>query len=569
MIFVSALFRIWSKFCLSYLNYSMALFWQFLAGLGLFLFAMHHMEVSLKKLAGRSFKLFLKKYTGHTFGAITSSAVVTGVLQSSSVVIMTILAFVGAGIVSMRNALAVTIGSSFGTTLDSWLVATLGFKVEIDLIALPLIAIAAISMTFSKEESKLYAFFRFLIGFGFLFLGLGFMKDSMTELLKDFDFTAYEGYPRIAFVGVGFILTALIQSSSASMAIFLTALNTGTIPFEAAVAATIGSELATTLKVIIGSIGGIAAKWQLAFGNLIFNVVICTLAFIFMDQYMWLSEKVVGSDPLLQLVAFQSSINLVGVIIFAPLLNPFARLLEKYVRGKEQRATFVIDAKLLKMPGVAIDALEQDCNLLLYRILALNLEAFGTEKNVIHPPPAIRETLDFRNRKQKTYEAKYDDIKKAEGEILSYAIRMKEEQPEHASRIETIIHSIRHGMHSAKAMKDVSHNRIEFHESADDTKFHHYINFRKQLEAFYSEIDRDLHKQQRQSFTGLIDKALADYEERQDKIYLASAREKLGAEDVSSLLNVNRELYTSCKTIVQALQLYHVSEHSDKIGNIP
>jgi phosphate:Na+ symporter len=87
--------------------------WEFIAGLGLFLFAMHLMESSLKELAGRGFKLFLKKYTSNTFGAIASSAVTTGVLQSSSVVIMTILTFVGAGIVSMRNALAVTIGSNF------------------------------------------------------------------------------------------------------------------------------------------------------------------------------------------------------------------------------------------------------------------------------------------------------------------------------------------------------------------------------------------------------------------------------------------------------------------------
>lgn len=547
----------------------MAIFWQFLAGLGLFLFAMQHMETSLKTLAGRSFKLFLKKYTGNTFGAITSSAIMTGVLQSSSVVIMTILAFVGAGIVSMRNALAVTIGSNFGTTLDSWLVATLGFKVEIDLIALPLVAVAAICMTFSKEESKLHALLRFLIGFGFLFMGLGFMKDSMTELLQDFDFTQYEGYPRIAFVAVGFALTALIQSSSASMAIFLTALNTGVIPFEAAVAATVGSEFAGTVKVLIGSIGGIAAKWQLAIGNLCFNLFICTLAFIFMDPYMWMSAQIVGSDHLLQLVVFQSGMNLVGVLIFAPLLNPFARLLEKYVRGKETKAAFVVDQPLLKMPEVAKDALEQDCNFLLYRVLELNLEAFGTEKLIIHAPPSIRETLDFRNKKQKTYEAKYDDIKKAEGELLAFAMRMQEEQPELTERIETLINSVRHAMHSAKAMKDVRHNRIEFHESADDAKFHHYINFRKQLEAFYAEIDRDLHKQKQQSFSGLIDKALADYEERRNKIYDASAKEKLAPEDVSSLLNVNRELYTSCKTIVQALQLYHAAEHSRNIGDIP
>jgi phosphate:Na+ symporter len=544
-------------------------FWEFLAGLGLFLFALHLMETSLKDLAGRTFKLFLKKYTSNTLGAVTSSAITTGILQSSSVVIMTILTFVGAGIVSMRNALAVTIGSNFGTTIDSWLVATVGFKVEIDLIAFPLVGIAAITLAFVADKSKAFYWFRFLLGFGFLFMGLSLMKDGMGELLKDFDLTRFENYPRIVFVGIGFVMTALIQSSSAAMAIFLSALNTGSIPFEATVAAVIGSELATTLKVILGSIGGIAAKWQLAIGNFLFNSLICTLAFIFMDGYMWLAEKIVGSDPLLQLVAFQSSINLVGVIFIAPFLNPFSRLLEKYVKGREEPSSFVVHKKLLNSGSIAMDALEEDVNLLLQRILHLNLEAFGSVKKNLRSDKALRLTLQERNKKLKTFGQRYEDLKKAEGEILAFALGLTEKQPEHSPRISTLINVVRHAMHSAKAMKDVQHNRIEFHESADDTKFKQYIDFRRQLEAFYTSIDDEIADQKHPALAGLINRALVDYNERQDKIYEASLQYKLSAEDVSSLLNVNRELYTSCKTIVQALQLYHRSEEGKAIGKIP
>lgn len=124
-------------------------------------------------------------------------------------------------------------------------------------------------------------------------------------------------------------------------------------------------------------------------------------------------------------------------------------------------------------------------------------------------------------------------------------------------------------MHSAKAMKDVYHNRIEFHETADDIKFRQYIDFRKQLEGFYVRIDQQLNQHKHPSFAGLIDLSLKDYNERRNKIYDAAQKEKLGAEDVSSLLNVNRELYTSCKTIVQALQLYHESDTAAAIGEIP
>jgi phosphate:Na+ symporter len=149
---------------------------QFIAGLGLFLYAMYLLEDALKNLAGRTFKLFLRKHTNNTLEAVGSSALVTGILQSSSVVIMTILAFVGAGIVSMRNALAVTIGSNFGTTLDSWLVATVGFKVDISLIAFPLIGVASILLVFLNDGRKFHHIARFALGIGFLFLGLDFMK---------------------------------------------------------------------------------------------------------------------------------------------------------------------------------------------------------------------------------------------------------------------------------------------------------------------------------------------------------------------------------------------------------
>lgn len=544
-------------------------FWEFLAGLGLFLFAMHLMETSLKHVAGRAFKLFLRKHTHNRFEAIGSGAIVTGILQSSSVVIMTVLTFVGAGIITMRNALAVTIGSNFGTTLDSWLVATVGFKFEIDLIAMPLIGTACIVIAFVSEDKKIYHFARFLLGFGFLFLGLAFMKEGMAVVFEEVDFTRFENYPLIAFTGIGFVITALIQSSSATMAILLTALYTSGLPFEAAVAAVIGSELATTIKIVLGALKGVREKLQLAIGNVTFNVFICIVAFIFIQPLMKFTEVVAGSNPLLRLVAFQSSINLIGAFIFVPILNPFARLLEKHIKGSDDPSTFVIGEKLLSMPKVALDALEEDVQLLLHRVLRLNLESFASEKKVFHSQREFKITIQTRDKKLQTYERRYADLKKAEGEILGFGLNLIEAQPENSARIGELISTVRHAMHSAKAMKDVQHNRVEFHDSAVDAKFSQYIDFRKQMEEYYTRIDHDLDKQKYPELAGLINNALADYNERQDKIYDAAARKKLSPEDVSSLLNVSRELYTSCKTIVQALQLYHQSNSGKIIGDIP
>ena len=111
------------------------------AGVGLFLFGMHLLEVSLKNISGRNFKLFLQRITKNSVGAAAGGAIVTAVLQSSSMVSLMVLAFVGAGVFTMKNALAIILGANLGTTIDSWLVATLGFKVHIELAAYPAICI--------------------------------------------------------------------------------------------------------------------------------------------------------------------------------------------------------------------------------------------------------------------------------------------------------------------------------------------------------------------------------------------------------------------------------------------
>ena len=135
------------------------------AGIGLFLFAMYLLEESLKNLSGRNFKLFLQRITKNRLGAVAGGAIVTGVLQSSSMVSLMVLAFVGAGVFTMKNAMAIILGANLGTTLDSWLVATLGFKVNIEIAAFPAVCIGGLLLIlFSNRKSVKYISF-FLLGF--------------------------------------------------------------------------------------------------------------------------------------------------------------------------------------------------------------------------------------------------------------------------------------------------------------------------------------------------------------------------------------------------------------------
>src|SRR4026209_1063536 len=144
--------------------------WKMLAGVAIFLLGIKLLEESLQELAGRRFKLFLKKQTENKLKAIGGGAIVTAVLQSSSLVSLMVLAFVGAGIIKMQNALAVILGANLGTTIDSWIVALVGFKLNIENIALPVSGIAGIGFAVFKKQSVWYNWSRFLLGFSFLFV---------------------------------------------------------------------------------------------------------------------------------------------------------------------------------------------------------------------------------------------------------------------------------------------------------------------------------------------------------------------------------------------------------------
>ncbi|MGZ4034678.1 MAG: Na/Pi cotransporter family protein, partial [Bacteroidia bacterium] len=280
-------------------------FWKLFAGLGMFLYGMLHLEDTMKQIEGRTFKLFLRDHTKNKLSAIFSGTIVTGILQSSSIVNLIVLSFVGAGLLSMRNALGVVIGANVGGTFNSWLVAMLGFKVDIGAFTLPIIGASGIGIILFRNKKTLYRISRFCMGFGLLFLGLDFMKESMDSLIREFDFTPYLNYNRIVFVLIGFIITALIQTSAATVVIVLSALYAKIITIEIAVSLVLGAELGTTVKILLGSIGGIAAKKRVAFGNIIFNIVTSLLGFIFMIPIIKFISNIIGlHDPLLILVSF-------------------------------------------------------------------------------------------------------------------------------------------------------------------------------------------------------------------------------------------------------------------------
>jgi phosphate:Na+ symporter len=304
--------------------------WQFLAGLGFFLYGMSQLEAVLKKSSGRRLKLFLKQNTKSLFKSITGGALITGIVQSSSVVTLIILAFVETGIITFRNALGVILGTNVGTTLSSWIVATVGFRFDILSYSLPVIAVAATVMFFFEKRKQLYNLFSVFFALGVLFLGLGFMKAGASHLVERFDLTSYAEYGTFVFVLIGFIVTTVIQSSSATVAITLTALYTGALNFPSAAAVVIGSETGTTIKILLWGMKGSSDKKRVAIGNFYYNIFTSIIAYIFLHWIIYAIENFIQiQDPLIGLVFFQTSVNVLSVLLFIPFLNIFSKWLER------------------------------------------------------------------------------------------------------------------------------------------------------------------------------------------------------------------------------------------------
>src|SRR5690554_4729642 len=194
--------------------------WEALAGLGLFLFGMFMMEESLKELAGRSFKKFLRKHTNNSVKAVFSGTLITAVLQSSSMLALLVMSFAGAGIIGLKNGIGIILGANLGTTFTGWIVSWLGFKLDIGAVILPFIAIGGLGIIFLKSE-KLSNISKMIMGFSFMFLGLNYMKNGFAEFAEHIDFSFIADKHPLLFVAFGVLLSASIQSSSASMMIFL------------------------------------------------------------------------------------------------------------------------------------------------------------------------------------------------------------------------------------------------------------------------------------------------------------------------------------------------------------
>lgn len=318
-----------------------------IGSLGIFLFGMKMMSEALQKVAGNRLRTILAAMTSNRFVGIITGFLITAIIQSSSATTVMVVSFVNAGLLSLSQAFGVIMGANVGTTITAWIVALLGFKVDISSVAIPIIAFS-VPLLFSKHNSRRYVG-EIIMGFSLLFFGIGLLKSSVPdinhhpeilEFLKNYTNLGFGSV--LLFLLVGTILTVVVQSSSATMAITLIMCSQGWIDFPLAAAMVLGENIGTTITANIAAWSGNIAAKRAAFSHFLFNMFgVCWMLvafYPFTNMVQTIVEKIGPSNPseisAFSLSLFHTMFNICNICILVWFSNYIVKFIEKIIKKK-------------------------------------------------------------------------------------------------------------------------------------------------------------------------------------------------------------------------------------------
>lgn len=527
----------------------------FICGIALFLLGIDQLERGLGRLGDRTLKRVLGNYTKTPLQGIGFGMGATVMVQSSSIVSLITLAFVSAGILQLYNAIGIILGANLGTTFTGWIVATIGFKLDLKDIYLPLLGLGASGLLWGPNNSRIEALGRFIFGLGLLIMGMILMKDSIRFVTELVDLATLKNTPTWVFFVAGAILTAVIQASSAAMMMALTALHGGIIDLPSAAAFAIGADLGTTSTVIIGSLKGARIKRRVSAIHFIFNVVTDVVAVICLPWLLYLVTDVVGiSDPLFALVGFHSAFNVLGIVMFLPWIRHFQRLIERLIPidDNSHRTVDNVDPAL---GDVALHALEKDVAAAIQRSLYSNLARLPT-RLIDNVDPALLPPLEDWDS-----DIQYRTLQDNENHLSDYALDLQRAMGDSdTSRIKQLLVCLRDSSYAAKALKDIQSDLEQLLDSPNHQAMEALL---EQTIEFYRGLLSTMTTDSQPATEQLRDLSIAlkeSHGEFDATIYGMIDQRQLNREDASRALNLNRQVLLAGHSLLNAVKHYSLSE---------
>ena len=419
------------------MEYSLFDLLTLIGSLGLFLYGMKLMSEALQKVAGDKMRNILAAMTSIRFKGVLTGFLITAIIQSSSATTVMLVSFVNAGLLSLIQSIGVIMGANIGTTVTAWLISLLGFKINISVIAIPLIGLG-FPLIFSKNNKR-RSWGEFIIGFSILFLGLGYLKSSVPDIKGSPEILGFVAnytdagfWSVLLFLGIGTLLTVIIQSSSATMALTLVMTFNGWIGFDLAAAMVLGENIGTTITANLAAfVANVSAK-RTALAHFIFNIfgvvwVLLIFSF-FLDKITWFIEnfhgKSLSEDSAIVPIAlsiFHTSFNITNTFLliwFAPVIEKVVIFLIPLREEDEEefRLTY-INTGLLSTSELSILQAKKEITMFAKRTKKM----FGIVEDL------FIETNEKKFKKKFTRITKYEEISdRTEVEIATYLTKISE-----------------------------------------------------------------------------------------------------------------------------------------------
>ncbi len=329
-----------------------------LGGVGLFLVGMAILTSGLRALAGDRMRHALANYTSTPLSGVATGAVTTAVIQSSSATTVAAVGFVGAGLLTFTQALGIIFGANIGTTITGWLVALVGFKLDLGLFVMPLVLVGVLLHMFGRGSLKQAGWA--LCGFSLLFIGIDLMQVAMSGYegaLTPDNFPPDTLWGRLQLVAIGMVITIVTQSSSAGVATAMVALSSGVISFPQAAAMVIGMDVGTTFTAVLATVGGSGAMRQTGLAHVIYNLFTGTMAFLLVGGYTalmdgWVAGGAAGNAQI-AVVGFHTFFNALGVLFVLPVARQFAAFIQRVVPEHGTELEWSLDDAMLEDPAAA------------------------------------------------------------------------------------------------------------------------------------------------------------------------------------------------------------------------
>ena len=571
---------------------------RLIGSLGLFLFGMRFMSEALVAMAGSKLRGILERMTYNRLLGVSTGFLITSIIQSSSATSLMVVSFANASLLTLPEAISVIMGANIGTTVTAWLIAILGFKVNMGSIALPLVGLG-ILFTFSKKESN-KNLGAFIIGFSILFIGLQFLKESMPdigsnpqvlELLSNYTHAGYGSI--LLFLLIGTILTIVVQSSSATMALTLIMTAEGWIPFELAAAMVLGENIGTTITANIAAIVANFQAKRTGRAHLIFNFLGVLWVLLLFHPFLWmissLSQWLGTASPYedpeavpIAISLFHTVFNIINTLLLIWFVRLISRIVMKMVKEvveveKAIEEPKFLNKKVLQYPETVIASLGKETEYLykntIFEIVchALNIHRKDIVSELKAKEIVQKSKEDFKTDVRALYLSK---VKKIYGEIIRYAthaqstLKLTEDQ---TNRILEIKLANRKMVEIIRDVGELNRNVSIYLESDNPYIKKEYNNFRRKaikvlraIRLFRKEEDKEAY---RLKLIELKKEAKENIEKGNLEIDHLIRDDLITTDMASSLVNDHDNLNRLIKQLIEVAELVY-SDTDPVMGGI-